>query len=258
MRTTVLPLVCDPGATTSGFMQFLDDIFDGDADGHEKSNLVLHHMGYALQTHTDLERFAIYVGTGGNGKSVLLNTLKELIGIENVAAVQPHMLKSTFHRASLNNKLANIITESDQGGKLPAAEIKALVSGEAMTVDHKFGQPFVMEPFATLFWATNHLPFPHDYSDALYRRVDIVEFNCKFEGQDRNVNLHRELKDEMPGILNAALDAYATVLKGDFEEPISVSHAKSKWRTNANPVACWAEERLERVMLEELQSVHMR
>ena len=58
----------------------------------------------------------------------------------------------------------------------------------------------------------------------------------------------------MPGILNAALDAYATVLKSDFEEPISVSHAKSKWRTNANPVACWAEERLERVMLEELQS----
>ena len=67
------------------------------------------------------------------------------------------MLKSTFHRASLNNKLANIITESDQGGKLPAAEIKALVSGEAMTVDHKFGHPFVMEPFATLFWATNQL-----------------------------------------------------------------------------------------------------
>ncbi len=34
-------------------------------------------------------------------------------------AVQPHMLKSTFHRASLHNKLANIITESEQGGKLP-------------------------------------------------------------------------------------------------------------------------------------------
>ena len=254
MRTTLLPHQYDPDATAPGFMQFLDDIFDGDPDAHEKSSLVLQHMGYGLQTHTNLERFAIYVGTGGNGKSILLNTLKELVGIENVAAVQPHMLKSSFHRASLNNKLANIITESDQGGKLPAAEIKALVSGEAMTVDHKFGHPFVMEPFATLFWATNHLPYPHDYSDALYRRVDIVEFNRKFEGQDRNLNLRYELREEMSGILNAALEAYAAVIRHDFEEPISVSKAKAKWRKNSNPVAYWAEERLERSMLAELQS----
>ena len=254
MRTTLLPHKYDPDATAPGFMQFLDDIFDGDPDGHEKSSLVLQHMGYGLQTHTNLERFAIYVGTGGNGKSILLNTLKELVGIENVAAVQPHMLKSSFHRASLNNKLANIITESDQGGKLPAAEIKALVSGEAMTVDHKFGHPFVMEPFATLFWATNHLPYPHDYSDALYRRVDIVEFKRKFEGQDRNLNLRHELREEMPGLLNAALEAYAAVIRHDFEEPISVSKAKAKWRKNSNPVACWAEERLQRSMLAELQS----
>ena len=65
------------------------------------------------------------MGSGAKGKSVFLNTVKELLGLDNVAAVQPHMLKSTFHRASLNHKLANIITESEQGGKLPTAEIKA-------------------------------------------------------------------------------------------------------------------------------------
>ena len=54
--------------------------------------------------------------------------------------------------------------------------------------------------------------------------------------------------------MNAALAAYATVLKGDFEEPMSVSQAKAKWRKDSNSVACWAEERLERAMLEELQS----
>ena len=105
-----------------------------------------------------------------------------------------------------------------------------------------------------LFWATNHLPHPHDYSDALFRRIDIVEFNRKVNGQDRNVNLRRELKEEIPGILNAALKAYAKVIKDDFEEPMSVVWAKAKWRSNSNPVACWCEERLERVMLAELQS----
>ena len=53
---------------------------------------------------------------------------------------------------------------------------------------------------------------------------------------------------------NAALEAYAAVIGNDFEEPMSVSQAKAIWRKNSNPVACWAEERLERAMLAELQS----
>ena len=254
LRTAVLPHMYDPKATAPRFMEFLDEIFEGDPDSHEKANLILQHVGYALQSHTDFERCSILVGSGANGKSVLLNTLKHLLGPANVAAVQPFKLNSTFHRATLNHKLANIITEGEQGGKLPAAEIKALVSGESMTVDHKFGQPFVMTPFASLFWATNHLPHPSDYSDAIYRRVDIIEFNRKFSEQERDVNLTRELKAEMPGILNAALDAYAGVVKTGFEAPMSVTTAKNKWRQNADPVACWADERLERSMIDQVQS----
>ena len=33
-----------------------------------------------------------------------------------------------------------------------------------------------------------------------------------------------------------------------------VSQAKAKWSKNSNPVACWAEERLKRVMPAQLQS----
>ena len=58
----------------------------------------------------------------------------------------------------------------------------------------------------------------------------------------------------MPGNLNAALEAYAAVIGNDFEEPMSVSQAKAIWRKNSNPVACWAEERLKRVMPAQLQS----
>ena len=58
----------------------------------------------------------------------------------------------------------------------------------------------------------------------------------------------------MPGVLNAALDAYAGVVKTGFEAPMSVTTAKNKWRQNADPVACWADERLERSMMDQVQS----
>ena len=57
-------------------------------------------------------------------------------------AVHPKLFGHSNHRAQLNQRLVNIVSESEQGGKLPAAELKALVSGETMTVDRKFEHPF--------------------------------------------------------------------------------------------------------------------
>ena len=99
-------------------------------------------IGYALTTHCRHERFLILVGEGANGKSVALLVVEELVGPQNRAAVHPKLFGHSNHRAQLNQRLVNIVSESEQGGKLPAAELKALVSGETMTVDRKFEHPF--------------------------------------------------------------------------------------------------------------------
>ena len=54
--------------------------------------------------------------------------------------------------------------------------------------------------------------------------------------------------------MNAALNAYASLINNGFEAPPSVIVAKDQWRQNADPVACWVNERLEKIMLEQLQS----
>ena len=65
-----------------------------------------------------------------------------------------------------------------------------------------------MEPFATIFWATNHLPNAQDYSKALLRRVRIVEFNKSFEGEKKDTRIFENLKEESPGIIQMALNQY--------------------------------------------------
>ena len=49
----------------------------------------------------------------------------------------PKLFGNSNHRAQLKQRLINVVSESEQGGKLPAAELKALVSGETMTVDKR-------------------------------------------------------------------------------------------------------------------------
>jgi hypothetical protein len=104
-------------------------------------------------------------------------------------------------------------------------------------VEHKFRDPFEFRPYATCWFGTNHLPHTRDFSDALFRRAMVVPFNRKFTpGVDADPRLKDKLIEELPGILNLALDAYARVIeRGAFTEPQSCSAGEKGMATGGRP-----------------------
>ena len=244
-RVTRSPVHYDPHAKAELFPGFLDSIFEGDPDAAEKGNLVLKMMGLALMTDTRFERFLLCIGLGANGKSVLFKVIRALVGHLNTSAVHPTQFGSTFHRQHIDGKLVNIVSENQQGDKLPTADVKALVSGDPMTVERKHHDPYVMTPYATLFWGTNHLPHPSDYSNALYRRTFILSFNQSFEGREDH-ELENKLTQELSGILNMIMPQLAGLITtGDFDEPESSSRLRERWRVEGDQARLWLEQRTE-------------
>jgi len=200
-------------------------------------------MGYTLMSHCDHEKFIILVGRGANGKSVLLAILEALCGTSNVAGVQPSKFENTFQRAHLKSKLANIVSEVKQGEVIDDAALKGIVSGEPTSVENKFKDPFVMRPFATCWFGTNHMPHTRDFSDALFRRALVMKFNQVFKPElgNCNPNLKQELIVELPGILNLALGAYTQAQANGFTTPASCVAAREEWRLEADQVAQFVE-----------------
>lgn len=245
-RTTQIPVAFDPEATAPKFEAFLSQIFFADDDAMKKRQALLELIGYTLMSHARHEKFAILIGAGANGKSVLLSVLYALIGPENVAGVQPSNFDNRFQRAHLHQKLANIVTELRQGEVIADAELKAITSGEPATVEHKHKDPFVMRPFATCWFGTNHMPHTRDFSEALFRRATIITFNRVFAPHEQNPRLKDELLAELPGILKLALDAYAEALLFGFTQPPSSDAAKNDWRLEADQVAMFVDEVCER------------
>jgi len=228
----------DPEARAPRFEQFLEEVFQGDPDAVEKSILICEMIGYTLTTSCEYEKFIFLVGVGANGKSVLLDVIRVLIGPGQVAAVQPDQMDNRFQRAHLCGKLANIVTEIKEGGEIADAALKAITSGELTTAEHKFKKPFDFQPFSTCWFGTNHMPHTRDFSDALFRRALIVEFNRVFREHEQDKQLKRKLAAELPGILNLALEAFAGVIqRGYFTIPTSCARAKEEWRTEADQVA---------------------
>lgn len=245
-RTTQIPIAFDPTARAPLFERFLMDVFRDDQDRDDKIRVVLEMMGYSLMSHANREKFALLIGAGANGKSVLLATLEALLGKENVAGVQPSNFDNRFQRGHLDQKLANIISELKQGETIADAELKAITSGEAATVEHKGKDPFVMRPFATCWFGTNHMPHTRDYSDAFFRRALVIKFNRVFAPSEQDPNLKQKLRAELPGILNHALGAYAAVVvRNGFTVPASSLEAQRKWQVEADQVAQFVEDRCE-------------
>jgi putative DNA primase/helicase len=241
-RTTQIPVTYDPNAKAPLFSLFLQQVFRDDPDKDAKIKSLLELIGYTLMSHARHEKFVLLIGPGANGKSVLLAVLEALCGTDNVAGVQPSNFDRTFQRAHLYQKLANIVTELKQGEIIADAELKAITSGEPSTVERKFCDPFVMRPFSTCWFGTNHMPHTRDFSDALFRRSVILTFNRIFATHEQDPMLKDKLKTELPGILNMALCAYALALKGGFTEPTSSKAAKLEWRLEADQVAQFVDE----------------
>jgi len=242
-RTYLIPVAYDPYADATRFKQFLHEIFDGTADQQDRIRVIKQGFGYTLLDSCHLERFFILIGSGANGKSVLLSTLAELVGRDQVTAVQPKQFENRFQRAHLEGKLANIITEIAEGGEIADAQLKGLVSGELTTAEHKFESPRDFRPIATHWFGTNHLPHTRDFSDALFRRAILIEFPRKFAEHERDPNLSKKLLKEMSGILNFALEGLTELLvTNQFTVPHSSKDLAIDWRGEADQANQFVEE----------------
>ena len=243
-RTVLVPVAYDPSAEAPRFFEFLTEIFADDEDFLEKIVVLMEMIGYSLMSHARYEKFVILIGNGANGKSVLLAVVEALCGLDNVAAVQPSEFGNKFQRAHLNLKLVNLVTEIREGEQIDDGALKAIVSGEASTVEHKGRDPFVFRPVSTCWFGANHLPHTRDFSDATFRRAIVIPFNRKFTpGVDEDPTLKDKLLMELPGVLKFALDVYAhAVQRGQFTEPTSCTEAKQAWRLEADQARQFAEE----------------
>jgi putative DNA primase/helicase len=245
-RTTQIPVEHNPRAGAPLFRAFLAQVFRDDPDRDDKTRAILELMGYTLMSHARHEKFVMLIGAGANGKSVLLAVLEGLLGPENVAGVQPANFGDRFQRAHLHQKLANMVTELKQGEVIADAELKAITSGEPATVEHKHKDPFVMRPFATCWFGTNHMPHTRDFSEALFRRATILQFNRTFAPHEQDPMLKNKLMAELPGILKMTLDAYACALVDGFTQPQSCEAAKQEWRLEADQVAQFVDDACQR------------
>lgn len=240
------PAVWDENAKSPVFEKFLHDIFRDDKDHDEKMQFVLEWMGLCLVPDTSYEKFVVCVGEGGNGKSVLLKLMAELLGHENVYSAPLQRLGSRRSLAELDGKLLLTSSEINENTVMDDGILKQIVSGDTVEAERKYEHPFTYTPVARIMLATNHLPKLRDVTHAFFRRLVMLRFNRNFTADEMDMNLTDKLKGELSGIFTMAVSGLRTLRKrGQFVVPASSLEAADEYRKNSDVVKIFADDALQ-------------
>ena len=228
-----LPYAFDPVATCPLWTDFIAWMFKHDP---ELIQFVQEWFGYCLVIDHSQHTFVILVGDGANGKSVMLDTLKNLVGRDNCSSVGLESFEGRFDPAMTIGKLVNIVSEIGDVGKLPEGKLKAFVGGDLMTFDRKFLEPLQVNPTARLVFATNKLPKFADRSEGIWRRFVPLPCEATVAPKDQDHELAKKLEGELSGIFNWALRGLTSLrARGRFNVPEASKRLRAEHRGVSHP-----------------------
>lgn len=215
LSTVQVPIDYDPEAVAPTFKQFLKEIT---RDDEELIRVHQEILGYLLSAETKAEKAFFFYGSGANGKSVLAAIIRKLVGKENASSIPLADFGEQFGLEGLINKTVNIATENDLGeNALKTENFKAIVSGDTITINIKYRSAISYKPYCKLVFVLNALPDSKDVTNGFFRKIFIVPFNRTFQTNERNVDLIQELTNELPGILNWAINGLKRLRENNYQ-----------------------------------------
>lgn len=196
----------------------------------ELITVVQEMFGFYLINNMKGQMMFFLKGAGNNGKNVLIDILKEMIGKKFIDSQSIESLTTgRWSTASLVGKKINICTE-EESKFLRSDKFKALVSGDPVSAERKYGGPFVLQPTTKYLIATNGMPSFQGLNEGLTRRIKIIPCNYKVPKHLINVNLTEEIiAAEMPAIIKWTLEGAKRLIKNKYQlSPCSLMQDMTK------------------------------
>ena len=232
--TKIANVKFDPNAKCPVFMKFLDRIMAG---SNQMKDYLQRAAGYSLTGSTKEQCFFIAHGTGANGKSVLLNILRDMMGSYGLNMAMDTLM-SKSKGGGISNDIARLCgtrmvtaMEGESNQKMAESLIKQMTGGDKITARFLFKEHFDFTPEFKLWLGTNFKPPLSGDDQATWRRVNLIPFDVVIPLEERDGDLPLKLKSEVSGILNWAIDGAIEWAKNGLQPPEEVLSATREYKS---------------------------
>ena len=241
--TSKLDYDFDPAAKAPHFDLMLERMFELDV-----AAFVPRLFGAALAHGDELQKFALLLGPGRNGKSTLVECMNKVFGCYSRTADPRTFTKGageTGIRTDLNRLKGTRLVEAPElnvNTQLDAATVKRLTGGDTITARGLYQEERQFEMAALVVFASNFPPLMPGADFGLRRRLSVVTCARILDETEVDPKLGQKLLTERPGILNRLLDGLREYRERGLDEPDSVSAATDRVIRNCNVVRQFVEE----------------
>lgn len=227
------------------FLAFLDDTFGGNAD---MIGFVQRLAGYSASADTGIHVLPFLHGGGQNGKSVLMDVLRQLLGDYAATAPAGFLMagkqEHSEEMARLQGLRLVVASEVNQDAKFDEAKMKELTGGDTITARYMRQSFFSFEPTHHLWLMGNHQPQVKAGGDSFWRRLRLVPFLHKVPDDKRIENLAKILvAEEGPGILAWIIRGAIDVFDGSLRAPAAVMAATQVYAEEEDQLGRFLDER---------------
>ena len=216
------------------WLKCLNDIF---FDNQDVINFIKKAIGYTLTGSTREQCLFQCSGDGSNGKSVVFDTIYNMLGDYSInAQVESILTKSNSSSGSATPDIARMkgarfvrTNEPNQGARFNEGFVKQLTGDSVVTARYLYGSDFEFTPEFKLWIATNYPLEMRGTDKGIKRRMRLIRFDRIFEGASADKDIFDKILAELPSVLGWAIKGCLDYQKEGLEPPESVKSATQSY-----------------------------
>jgi putative DNA primase/helicase len=209
-------------------------------------------MGYCATGLIEEQAFFMNQGPGQDGKSTLLDAVRETEGsyaatakvetfLDGISAggsgPQPDLI------ALAGDTRLAIVSEPKRGAKLNEGLLKAWTGGSPVSARDLNAKPISFAPRAKLVFEMNSFPVAKGDDDGIWRRIKPYLFRRKVPDAEVDRQLPVKLRGEMAGILNWLVAGVGDWSVQGLALPETLRKVLEDYRRSSSPFGDWLHER---------------
>lgn len=259
-----------PDAITTDWQQYFKSLFRDE----ETVLYIKWLLGYCLTGEQSAGILPILYGDGHNGKSILIEFVKKILG---------PTLFATLNKRDFSGKDKNMdslyyamharVATLNESGKMSFDEemLKQLTSStDSISLQAKFKSSIETKMQIKLMIITNHKPVFSTDTNSMWDRVRLIPFTVRFaypeddewdeelaatgEIAKKDPEFIKSLGENMEGLLAWMVEGAKTFYTEREKVPTSVKVANKEYKHECNPVGEWLSENIEASESENLAS----
>lgn len=210
-------------------------------------------LGYSMTGSTWEKAVFVCHGSGDNGKSTLLDTvrmiLKEysaILQIDSLMVRREESNNAQSDLADLRGARFAMTSETEAGQRLAEGKLKRISQGmgEVKAV-RKYENPIVFPETHKLWMDANHKPVVRGNDNAIWNRLHLIPFDVTIPKAEQDRELGSKLLGEAGGILAWLVAGAVRWHREGLGKPPEVLAAGANWRQESDVLGDFINDRCE-------------